>query len=53
MYRECDNCKGIFRLTKIILERFNLDKTIKIYCPYCNTLSHHQTNKKSERGYIK
>jgi Zn finger protein HypA/HybF involved in hydrogenase expression len=56
-YRECDNCQGTFKLTKIIRNRFIKDEAIKIYCPYCNSPSHHEITQDifigSERGYIK
>lgn len=53
MNRECDICKGIFKIPKIIFNRLIEDETIKIYCPYCNSLSHHETKENVERGYIK
>lgn len=41
MYKECDKCKGIFKLNKTIVKRLENDKPVLIYCPYCSDTSNH------------
>lgn len=41
MLRQCDDCKGVFRLSNMI-EKYKLKYPDKIiFCPYCNGVSNH------------
>lgn len=55
MYKKCDNCQSTFKIPKIMLQRFNNNEGILIYCPFCESTSHHIVHDviQSERGYIK
>jgi len=38
----CDDCKGLFRTSKIIDKRISKNQFINIYCPYCNGIFNHE-----------
>lgn len=55
MFMKCDICTGIFKLTKIMTQRYIDKENLLLYCPYCNSNSVHQVTDvvHSQRGYIK
>jgi hypothetical protein len=59
MYRQCDDCKGIFFLTRTIEKYSEKHPKKVIYCPFCNGVYSHIHNKQfktdilmSKRGKI-
>lgn len=54
MWRICDYCLGIFKISKLLSKRLkdNNDNT-KVYCPYCNSPFHHQYIKQIRGEIIK
>lgn len=41
MYRECDDCKGIFKIPNALEKYFVKHPFKHIYCPYCKSIWHH------------
>jgi hypothetical protein len=41
MHRICDDCKGIFKISKLLEKRLLNEIPTKIYCPYCNGVYSH------------
>jgi hypothetical protein len=41
MYRKCDNCNGVFKITPLVIHRLTKYENSHVYCPYCNNTSSH------------
>lgn len=41
MYKQCDDCKGIFKIPNTLLKYFEKHPLKHVYCPYCSSIWHH------------
>jgi hypothetical protein len=56
MHRQCDDCKGIFKipskLEKYFLKKWDTGIRFNIFCPYCNNVSSHEYTRQYPREII-
>lgn len=59
MYRQCDDCKGIFKIPSGLEKKFEKVPPKNIYCPFCNCVYSHAYSREykheilqSKRGKI-
>jgi hypothetical protein len=52
LYRECDDCKGVFKIPSKLNAYFEKNTSKNIFCPYCNGVYSHVKYKKYEKEIL-